>query len=271
MCRSQTTAASNSLATGLPGGMARSGPLTLPSSAPSPGLAKRSQGPLCNPARPLRQPPDASGADVPRACLRPALPLGGRRGRGRWLLWPPRGSSSERCVSSARWSLAVAAGRAIPAKNQQTLVRFVVPAGAAKTPKQEAQTLARGGKLPHGARQEWARRRRLPRPAGRQPSGRRRRGLACGWLVNSLPKRPNRRPGAVSTADRKPSPPYRSGKCKARQADSGNRGCGPWDKSVARQSRTASSCWRANAQRVVGSRCPPKKNARQSRLHRKKS
>ena len=44
MCRSQTTAASKLLPTNLPCGTARSRPLTLPSSAPSPGLAKRSQG-----------------------------------------------------------------------------------------------------------------------------------------------------------------------------------------------------------------------------------
>ena len=44
------------------GGMARSKLLTLPSSAPSPGLARRSQELTCNLGRPLTQLPDANGA-----------------------------------------------------------------------------------------------------------------------------------------------------------------------------------------------------------------
>ena len=272
MCRSQTTAASKLLPTGLPCGMARSRPLTLPSSALSPGLAKRSQGLPCNPAGPLRQPPDASGARRTPACARArccrlvvvGVEVGGRFGNEAttWLRLLAQHKASAvpaalrpavRSAWVARWSglLAVAAQRAfattllelplagernvagdapelhllataaaletrnqgqkdasraraghwrwrqaaaIPAKRHQTLVRLVVPAGAAKTPRQGAQTLARGGKQPHGARQGWGGR-RLPKPARRQPGGRRRRGLACGWLVNSQPKRPNRQPG----------------------------------------------------------------------------
>ena len=52
-------------------------------------------------------------------------------------------NQGQKNASRARWSLAVAASRA---KSHPSLVRPVVPAGAAKTPRQEAQTLARGRK-----------------------------------------------------------------------------------------------------------------------------
>ena len=125
-------------------------------------------------------------------------------------------SRSEKCVSSARWSLAVAASRCHPCKKSQNSRSSCCAGGRCKDPQAGGSNPCMRRQAPHGARQEWARR-RLPRPAGRQPGGRRRQGLACGWLVNSQPKRPNRRPGRSQQLTANPARRIAAASAKLRQ------------------------------------------------------